>query len=172
MAQAPHWRVLSPDELPRVDAIAALVHPQLPERSEVLAEKLALFPIGCFAFVCGGIMQGYALAHPWRLFDAPALDSFLYAIPGDADCLFLHDVALLPQARGHGAVILLMRRLHELAQSQNLPFISCMSVYGTEKMWARHGFKKSSDLNKSEILLAYGPGAAYMTCPTSLAAAM
>ena len=44
----------------------------------VFAERLRLWPAGCF--VCadgGGGIIGYAVSHPWRRDDAPALDALL-----------------------------------------------------------------------------------------------
>jgi GNAT superfamily N-acetyltransferase len=45
---------------------------------------------------------GYGLSHPRKLNCIPPLDSFLKTIPSDADCLYVHDVAVLPEVRGHG----------------------------------------------------------------------
>ena len=60
-------------------------------------------------------MLGYAVSHPGRLGRPPALDSRLGELPSDADCLYLHDVALLPEARGLGLGESLVDLLRALA---------------------------------------------------------
>ncbi|MFX9570760.1 GNAT family N-acetyltransferase, partial [Acinetobacter baumannii] len=70
------------------------------ERPEIFVERLALFPAGSLIADRGGQPIGYAVAHPWLRGQPPALDSLLGAIPPGADCLYLHDVAILPAARG------------------------------------------------------------------------
>lgn len=163
------WRALSTDDLQRVEAIAAQVHPALAERREVFAEKLALFPRGCFSFTMHGEMQGemqgYAFAHPWRLFDIPALDALLGAIPTAADCLYLHDIAILPSARGHKAAPMLVALLRGGAEAQVLSALACVSVYGTDGMWTRLGFTEQRDPALEDKLRAYGAGAKYMIAP-------
>jgi len=42
------WRAMSACDLDAVVALAARIHVDHPERGEVLAEKLTLFPDGCF----------------------------------------------------------------------------------------------------------------------------
>ncbi|MGY3074279.1 hypothetical protein ACVWZZ_000650 [Bradyrhizobium sp. LM6.10] len=38
----PHWRPARASDLPAISAIAARIHPDLPERPEVFAEKMRL----------------------------------------------------------------------------------------------------------------------------------
>lgn len=156
------WQPLVPDDLPRVFTIEAELHPSLPERREVTAEKLRLFPVGCRKLVRGGVMVGYALAHPWRLFHIPALDTFLDAIPADADCLHMHDVAILPEGRGENAAERYVLHLADLARAGHLPAIACVSVYGTSRLWARMGFDTIVSDGVVGSIGGYGPTARYM----------
>ena len=55
-------------DLPAVMAVADIVHPTLPERIEVFAEKLALFARGSLVLEeprAGGVI-GYVVSHPCR----------------------------------------------------------------------------------------------------------
>lgn len=153
------WRPLTQADLPDVARIAGVVHPELPERREVFEEKLRLFPTGCFAFETAGGVAGYALAHPWTLDDIPPLDSFLKRLPSAPDCLYLHDVALLPAARGAGAAAALLTTLTRIASDRNLPALALVSVYGTARLWGRLGFEETTPTKK---LGDYGPTARYM----------
>ena len=95
------WRPMRHSDLAMVEAIAGRVHPGLPEAAAVFAERLTLFPDGCFLLEdqTGGTSLGYAVTHPGLIGHAPPLNSLLGALPDRADCLYLHDVALLPATR-------------------------------------------------------------------------
>ena len=63
-----------------------------------------------------GVAAGYALAHPFRFGALPALDALLHALPAGADCLYLHDIAILADARGGGAARALVDILVNVAR--------------------------------------------------------
>ena len=72
------WRVMTAGDLPLVERIAEVVHPDYPESGDVPAERLSLFPAGCLIAENGqGDVLGYAVSHPGRLGRPPALDSLL-----------------------------------------------------------------------------------------------
>jgi GNAT superfamily N-acetyltransferase len=149
-------------DLPAVSAVAAVVHVAYPEDDVVAAERLRLFPDGCLAHLAGGRVTGYALAHPWRAFSIPALDTLLGAIPADADVLYLHDVALLPGARGGGAARAAVGRLAAVAARRGLGRMALTAVAGTAGIWGRLGFVAAEAPALAAKLATYGPGAAYM----------
>ncbi len=150
-------------DLPAVAAIAARVHPAFPERPEIFAERLALFPEGCFLAEAAGEPAGYALAHPWTDGAPPALDTLLRHLPERPDCLYLHDVALLAAARGSGLGRALIERLRALAQQQALPRISLVAVNNSQAFWARLGFQVATRGDLAAKLASYGGDARYMT---------
>ena len=152
------WLPLTAADLPQLCSIAARVHPGLPERDEVFAEKTRLFPDGALKLVRGGLMSGYGLAHPWALGTAPELDAFLGALPERPDCLYIHDVALLPSARGAGAAEAFVARMETLARARGIAALALVSVYGTAYFWGRFGFAAA----EGPDLASYGEGAAYM----------
>lgn len=161
-ANKPLWRAMRPGDLAEVCRIANGVHPGLPERPEVFEEKLRLFPAGCFALELGGSLVGYAISHPWTLFEIPPLDAFLERLPSSPDCLYLHDVAVTPAARGRGAAAQLMDRLCLLASREGVGFIALTSVYETAGFWRGMGFAAASSDRLAEKLQSYGPSACYM----------
>jgi hypothetical protein len=156
------WVALSSDDLPTIDRIANLIHPTLPERIEVLAEKSALYPEGCMKLSRKGETLGYAFAHPWKTGDIPFLDTFLHALPDSADCLYLHDIALLPEARGSDASGRYLQLLVHLAKQGGLSQLACVSVYGSYVLWQRHGFQIVSRPSLADNLTVYGAEAHYM----------
>ena len=81
------WCQLSARNIENLVRIANKAHPDLPERDQVFAERLKLFPKGCLALVEieSGELHGYAISHPIRCRQPPALNSFLGEVASDAD---------------------------------------------------------------------------------------
>ena len=154
------WLPLEATDLPGLGLVEAVVHPGLPERREVMAEKLAFYPEGCRKLVVGNRMVGYAIAHPWRSKHPPALDHLLGALPETPDCLHMHDVALLPEARGLGASRAYVEHLRVLAGAAGIRRLACVSVYGTVPLWAARGFRPVAAVDGN--LASYPAGAVYM----------
>jgi len=153
------WRPAHDGDVDAICAIAAQIHPALPERREVFEEKIALFPLGCFIFETGGTATGYALSHPFRLGEAPALDAFLLRLPQTPDCHFIHDVAVLPAARGRLAAPRFLDLAVAVARRQRFGALALISVYGTAPLWRRYGFAEAAGPAK---LASYGGDAHYM----------
>ncbi|WP_424361332.1 GNAT family N-acetyltransferase [Methylocystis parvus] len=158
----PVWRPLRFEDLDPLCGVAAAVHPSLPERREVFEEKLRLFPAGCFALDSAGALAGYAISHPWRLYEVPPLDAFLERLPDASDGLYLHDVAVTPAARGHGAGAALIERLSDIARKKGLGAIALTSVYGSDALWRKLGFEAALDNRLAGKLNSYGSSATYM----------
>lgn len=158
---APRWSLTEPEQLSRLHSIADKLHPTLKERHEVLEEKYRLFPSGCFTLRCDEGIMGYAISHPWFLYDIPPLDTFLHAVPISPNCLYLHDVAILPVVRGQGSTSSLVKLLETVARTHELSCIALTSVYGAEELWTRHRFKHSTNTT-SGARISYGENACYM----------
>lgn len=158
----PHWRPAHTSDLPAISAIAARIHPDLPERPEVFAEKMRLYPGGCRVLVAGDEIAGYGLAHPWKQHQIPPLDRFLERLPEDADCLYVHDIAVLPDRRG-GIARAYLTGIAELARASHIATLALVSVYATRALWERLGFRAAAaDASLQAKLASYGEGATYM----------
>jgi ribosomal protein S18 acetylase RimI-like enzyme len=159
------WRAMSAADLAHVQSIADLVHAAHPERPAVFAERLRLHPAGCFVLgdasgAASGAPCGYALSHPWDG-PPPALDTLLGALPATPSTFYIHDIALLPAARGRRAATDIVARLAEHARRQRLPSLSLIAVGGTAPVWARLGFCPDPDGDAAK-LASYGAGAVQM----------
>jgi GNAT superfamily N-acetyltransferase len=110
----------------------------------------------------GGEVLGYAIAHPWTQGSIPQLDTLLGALPDDADCLYLHDIAILPAARGHGSARDMVDRLAEVARARGLRALALTSVYGTQDFWSSCGFVAAPTRDMADKLASYGGPAIYM----------
>jgi len=158
----PDWRCAHAEDLDAICAIAAQIHPDLPERPDVLAEKIRLCPGGCRVLAAGSEIAGYGLAHPWMQQHIPPLDDFLDRLPDAADCLYIHDVAVLPDARG-GVARAYVTEIERLARASGIATLALVSVYGTHVLWERLGFRSiAPDAALRDKLSSYGASATYM----------
>jgi GNAT superfamily N-acetyltransferase len=158
----PHWRPAHASDLPAISAIAARIHLDLPERPEIFAEKMRLYPDGCRVLVADDDIVGYGLSHPWKQHRIPTLDGFLGRLPDDADCLYVHDVAVLPDRRG-GAARVYVATIEDLARSTGIATLALVSVYATRPLWERFGFRPvTANAELRAKLKSYGESATYM----------
>ncbi len=164
------WRPMEAADLERVMAIADVVHPDYPEDRAVFAERLALYPEGCAMAEteAGDDCIGYIVMHPGRLGAPPPLDAPLGGLPDAPDCLYLHDVALLPAARGLGLGAAALERMNALAAQQGFRWLALTSTPGARAFWDAQGFLPHDGGPGLEAKLAsYGGGMTYMTKPVT-----
>lgn len=153
-------------DLPAIMGIAAQAHPALPERIEIFREKLRLYPAGCLVLARAEASQapieGYLFSHPWYPDDIPALDTPLGGIPPLTNTYYLHDLALLPLARGnnHGAHVI--RQVDHHARLRGYARQALVSVNSTELFWRRQGFEWVNCPAAQDKLAKYGPEARLM----------
>ena len=154
---------MTPDDVCEVHRIGEIVHPAYPEDIETVRERLALFPAGCFVADAKDRLLGYAISHPSVVGKPPALDSMLGSLPQDADCLFLHDIALTEESRGLGLGRSLLDRLKKAARQAALPRLALVSVNNSRDYWRARGFElHEPDAALAAKLASYGEDAAYM----------
>lgn len=155
------WRQMLPSDLENLVRVGGEIHPGLPEGDHLFTERMALFPDGCLALVDGGEVCGYAISHPIRHGQPPALDSLLGEIAPDADQYYIHDLAISPRLRGQGLAAECIERL--LTVARRYPTTCLVSVYGTAAFWGRFGFAPESvPAALSEKLRGYGSDATYL----------
>ena len=123
---------------------------------------MRLYPDGCRVLAAGSEIAGYGLAHPWMRQHIPPLDGFLHRLPDAADCLYVHDVAVLPDHRG-GVARAYVATIEELARSSGIATLALVSVYETRALWERLGFRPvAPDAALHDKLASYGASATYM----------
>ncbi|KAH6630948.1 hypothetical protein B0J18DRAFT_422692 [Chaetomium sp. MPI-SDFR-AT-0129] len=156
------WRRMTIEDVPDLLRVADQVHPGLPESGNVFGERVKLFPEGCLILANQDKVYGYAISHPIRQRQPPALDTLLGGIAPDADQYYIHDVAILPELRGCGHAAEGIRRLLEVAG--RYPTACLVSVYGTAPFWSRFGFEPEQvDPALLEKLRNYGDDAVYLS---------
>lgn len=155
----PHWRDMREEDMAGVLALSVRVHPGFPEGDAMFRNRLALYPAGCLVLDGAGRMEGYAVSHPIRRCEPPSLDTILDELPRNANDLYIHDVALAPEARGRGHAARGIAAL--LQNARRFESASLVSVYGTAPFWSRFGFRQV-ERDMREKLAAYGDEAIYM----------
>lgn len=160
--KAMHWRTLTTLDLPALEAIASAVHPAFPEDAAVFAERQRLYPDGTRLLEVDGVPSGYLLSHPWRFKDLPALNSLLGSIPADADTYYVHDLALLPAARGTGAAAMIVGEILRHARARGFVSVSLVAVNGSLPFWYKHGFRVVAAPELAEKLASYEDAARFM----------
>lgn len=162
------WRPMLAADLDRVMEIADVVHQDFPERREVMAQRQQVFPAGCWMWQRAGEQaEGYALTHPgwWRR--PPALDCLLGDLPAAEEqeaCYYLHDIALLPSARGGGAGSALMGALVAVARRFGYQRMALVAVHGSVPFWQKQGFAiESANAELAAKLATYDATAQYMS---------
>ena len=157
------WRNLSPKDIKSLALVAEKVHPSLPEKDEVFAERVKLFPDGCLGLVEAGSDElcGYAISHPIKHRQPPSLNKLLGNIASDADQYYIHDLAILPKLRGRDLARDCIDKLLDIAKRYRTTCL--ISVYGTEQFWGHFGFVpvKVDDVLEKK-LLEYGDDAKYL----------
>jgi GNAT superfamily N-acetyltransferase len=161
-ASALIWRNATALDLVDIHRIGSAIHVELPESPEVFEEKLRLFPEGCFVLTEQTNVVGYSFCHPWRLRSIPPLNQLLIRLPTPPDAMLIHDVAVLPQARGRGSTAVLVGWIETLAKRLDISDLALVSVYNTRAFWARFGFEEVADGKLADKLASYGASARYM----------
>ena len=155
------WRSMMPGDVDGVVEIARLAFPDHFEDRACFAERLTLYPRGCFVLEAERI-AGYLIAYPWLSGSAPPLNTTIGTLPAHADLLYLHDLALLPSVRGQGATPAILKRLIDQAEGDAWPAIALVAVNDAAGFWQRMGFDIVANPSMAAKLASYGADARYM----------
>ncbi len=163
MNDSPAWRRAGDADLDAILDVQARVHTIAAESRAVFASKREAFPAGTLVLDRAGTVLGYGIFHPWMSDHVPALHALPFRPPERPDCLFIHDVALLPPARGGGAARALVALARQEARGLGLGRLALVSVYGTVPVWSRCGFAvRAAPAGGAGDLAPYGDTARYM----------
>lgn len=150
-------------DLDAVAAIAVLAFPNHFEGRDCFANRLSLYPSGCFVLAgADEEPKGYLVAYPWIAHDAPALNVLIPALPAEAKVMYLHDLALHPAVRGQGWTGPVVERLAEEARAGGWPALALVAVNDAAPFWEGRGFSVVETPELAAKLSSYGPDARYM----------
>lgn len=133
-----------------------------------MGAKLSASPGTCFVACNAEAIIAYLLALPWRFDDPPHLDALDCRIPTVADTLYLHDLAVAPEARGSGAARALIGAFVDALAASGIGRASLIAIQGSAAWWTRHGFAPVAATSQLTARLAgYGKDAVYMSRGTA-----
>lgn len=145
-------KTVSESDLPRVVAVQKDSYPQqLWEEEAVFRDKRRLFPEGAFGWYQDGVLQAYVFVHPWRKGETAPLFTANMVLPENPDCLYIHDLAIAPAARGKGAARALVAAAFALAEQNGLEHFSLVAVQNSESFWQKFGFTPYKTLTYSGV---------------------
>jgi len=163
MPSGARWRPMASADLPAVMQVAGLVHPAYPEDEAVFAERLRLAPGGCHVLADGDReLFGYLVSHPWPQRAVPKLNALLGEIPPGTTNWYLHDLALLPAARGGGAAGAIVSAIVDHAVSAGCNSLALVAVNDSAGFWRHKGFREVHDPALAATLASYDDAARYM----------
>ena len=129
------------------------------EDLEVLKSKLAASPDTCFVSLSDqGAVLGYLLAHPWNGTEPPKLFEPLPKITS-CEYLYLHDMAVNPQAKGQGVGRAMFEELVGVALRTGTSKIRLVAVQGSDSFWSFLGFR---EIPGATVCSTYGENAVLM----------
>jgi len=132
----------------------ACYHEDYLESREKFESILQLYPPGCYG-IWHEKLVGYLFSHPWRIGECVPLGTPIKKLPENADCLYLHDIAILPEFRGKGAGKALFSKVLDAAQ--RFKAIELVAVQRSENFWKKLGFKEAKDImyggRKAKLML-------------------
>lgn len=159
----PYWRAMTERDLDGVVAVARVAFPDHFEDRDCFAERLALYPLGCRVLADDrDRVVGYGIAYPWVAGSMPPLNARIGALPDAATLIYLHDLALSPNARGSGATGGFVAWLVDHARDAGWPRIALVAVNDAAPFWARQGFAEIDSPELRAKLATYGGDARYM----------
>jgi GNAT superfamily N-acetyltransferase len=159
-------RPICSTDWPAIMAIQAQCYVELtPESLGVMQSKWRASPTSCLVFEQQGRVLAYALVHPWQRGDAPSLET---DISGqiNANCWYLHDMAITPNAQGMGIGKQLFIYMVNQAKALAVNGIGLVAVQGAQTYWQPQGFKPDITSAKlTQSLNSYPDGACYLYLP-------
>lgn len=136
------------------------------ERREAFAAKLAATDglDCCWMARRDGEALAYAVSLPVCEATLPALDAPHVERPSTPTLLYLHDMAVAPEARSLGLAARLLARLRERAQALSLARIGLVAVQGSVPYWRRQGFAEPAEMPKNLLakLASFGAEARFL----------
>ncbi len=133
------------------------------EDEAVIRSRLAACPELAWVAEDAGGVCAYLFAYQSRLGRITPLDGE-FEPHAEADCLYLHDLAVARRAGGRGIGPALVRRNLQQAQAARLRYSALVSVQDSAEFWSRQGYRAHDGLEpqQADNLASYPIPALYM----------
>ncbi|MDR2300169.1 MAG: GNAT family N-acetyltransferase [Comamonas sp.] len=133
------------------------------ESRNVFVRRLAMSGHCSWAAVRGSQMLAYLAAY-WSLPGAVTPFNGDFEDYADASVLYLHDMAVSPEAAGQGLAKRMVQATREQARARGIERTALVSVQGSQTYWERQGYARTNPGNaaQQQHLASYGEDAVYM----------
>ena len=161
-----HVRPMHPLDLDDVLHIQAASHgPGYLEPRQAFAAKLSASPDTTWVACQGPQVLAYLFALPIDDTRIPTLHEAGWTPPRLPLRLYMHDLAVLPEAQGGGTGRSLVSCAFQYAQDHGLEGLTLVAISGAAAYWTRQGFVAlpPTPLALQTQLASYGDGAVLMT---------
>ncbi|GAK54772.1 GCN5-related N-acetyltransferase [Candidatus Vecturithrix granuli] len=128
-----------------LDAVLAIqaqaYRPYFHEARTCFAEKLRLYPQGCWVAWDDMRPAAYLVSHSWSQDQIVALHAPLQQLPQHPDCYYIHDLSVSPAFHGKGLGRIMVEKAKECALNIGLKTILLVAVQGSQSFWSKFGFQ-------------------------------
>jgi GNAT superfamily N-acetyltransferase len=139
---------------------AACYPPAMQEAADVVLGRMRASPDTVLVARAGAGVEGYLFAYPARRGKVTPLGG-AFALPPDADTLYLHDLAVAPRVAGQGVARRLVGRVLAHGAGRGLAWSALVSVQDSRRFWESMGY--ACVPIGAGTLAGYPPDALYMT---------
>lgn len=165
---------IRPMQAPDLDSVmsiqAVCYSGDIPESRASLQAKFDASPTTCLVAESKRRVQAYLFALPWLSSAPPSLNATSCELPAHPNCLYLHDLSVVPALRGTGTGRALIQRFFELQQEYCLSLACLVAVQNSVPYWRRFGFEVVAENPLFfEKLASYGADARFMRRQAELA---
>jgi GNAT superfamily N-acetyltransferase len=113
----------------------------------------------------GEELIGYMIAFPWKSGETPVNNQNFPKMIPTPDCFFIHDITLLPAARGTGLARSMIEKACETGRLLGFKTISLVAVAQSGNYWDKNNFLEYMDISiekKNALIANYGKGSRLM----------
>jgi GNAT superfamily N-acetyltransferase len=107
-----------------------------------------VFPDGAWGAFYNDKMIGYLFFHPYKNKTVKPLDSGL-VLTGEENCMYLHEIAILPQYRARGVPGRLINEFDNVSARYRMNYQSLVSVQDSMGFWKKKGFEVIRKIDES-----------------------
>jgi len=153
-------RNLKDEDIKEAHSLGNICYPlDLHESLESFQWRFKIYSEGCRGAWVDNVLCGYIVAHIWKLNEIVYLNDDSYGLPKDADCMYIHDVAIHPLYHNKHLGSRLVSDIITLAVCKNIYNFAGVAIKSTEGYWKRWGFSVEREFYYTVNVPAF-----YMTC--------
>lgn len=143
-ADAAYLRPMLHTDLPKVMEIQKHCYgDELQESLACLTAKWHAGPASCFVACIDAEVCAYIFAMPSLQTTLSAWNADQCSPPSSPDCMYLHDLAIAPSARGRKLAARLVETVLALAADLGLEMVQLVAVQSSTRFWQQYGFLPS-----------------------------